>query len=113
MVVSLVVGIGFPAGCRSTGQVPTAADQQAILTALIQYEQSKGGGDWSSLIRPIIRAQGNKARAEYKKNRANEQIAFNPIAVELEKKENNWVVTAEKCNWPWWWHVINCTVGLK
>jgi len=100
-------------GCR-TAMVATAADQQGILSSLVAYEESRGVHPvLAREIRPRIRVEGRRAWAEYRKSRPTEQIVGSPIVVELGKEGSDWVVTAEKCNWPWWWHVVNHTIGLK
>ena len=62
---------------------------------------------------PVIRVKGDAAWARYRKNRRRQQIASAPIVVELHKLDQNWTVTKEDQDWPWWWHVINHTVGVK
>ena len=112
-VIPALVCAGLLAGCRGPG-VPTAMDQQAILAVLVEYEASRGAEPvWASQIRPEIRAKGNRVWAKYKKCRATEQIVFAPIVVQLQKRGTSWVVVSEEGNWPWWWHVVNYTVGVK
>ena len=99
--------LGVLAGCCSVYHVPTAADHQAILSAVVQYKQSMRGQS----LGPTIRVHGNRAWAKYLTSRG--KIALYPIIVELEKKGSDWTVTAAKSNWPWWREVKNKTIGFK
>lgn len=113
--LSLVAGyvLACLSGCATT-RVPTAADQQAISSSLVEYEKSNGAEPFvASAIRPRIRVKGHRAWARYNESRPGKQMAGCPIEVELEKQGNGWVVVSEKSDWPWWWHLVNRTVGVK
>ena len=101
------------AGCAA-GRTATPTETKAITDTLVEYEKSKGADDiWAESVFPQIRVRDDHARAKYKTMRRYEQIASNPIAVELENRNGDWAVISEKGDWPWWWHVMNHTVGLK
>lgn len=100
-------------GCSST-RLATSRERTTILSALHAYEKEMGAEPISSRdFNPVIRVKGDAAWARYRKNRRRQQIASAPIVVELHKLDQNWTVTKEDQDWPWWWHVINHTVGVK
>lgn len=60
-----------------------------------------------------INVCSKKAKARYNVSYELSQFAFCPIVVELEKDNGSWTVIREKEGRPWWWHIINRTVGVK
>ena len=99
-------------GCSAT-RVPTASDQQAILTALVRYEESHGAeARVAGCIRPKIEVKGQRVRAKYAKSRPTEQLVGNPIAVQLEKRQGDWVVVSEEPNWPLLRRIAVYMIGL-
>ena len=61
-----------------------------------------------------VTLSGDCAVAEYERlNGPGRQIAFDPIRAELRRDGTGWTVETREFNPPWWWEIVNRTVGVK
>ncbi|GEM_PF-3368551 len=118
-IILLIMTASLFAGCRAN-RAATASDQMAILQTLVKYEQSQGVGPNSAWqIAPQLSFKKDRVCARYNRvpmtddGRTTSQLAIIPMYVELRRVNGEWTVTSAEADWPWWWQVLNHTVGVK
>ena len=107
-------------GCTST-RPPSPNEVRQIVAAIKSYETnvtaSAHGHLPAGLLSedaPIdIRVKNRVAVARYTASGTG-QLAFVPVKSVLEHVSyDQWTVLSQETTWPWWWHVLNMTVGVK
>lgn len=107
IVPGLILAAALAAGCA-----PSPAERTYIVAALREHE---AGEDRQALNLECARISvlGQAAEARYSVSYPMSQFAFAPIRARLEKHEGAWVVVSAGSGRPWWWHVLNHTIGVK
>jgi len=103
-------------------QATSYTQREEVMAVLAGYEEERNQTAYENSSQKRIahlsntakiNVCGKKAKARYNVSYELSQFAFWPIVVELEKDNGSWTVIREKDGRPWWWHIINHTVGVK
>ncbi|MHC4641973.1 MAG: hypothetical protein ACYS32_10035 [Planctomycetota bacterium] len=111
-VVLLVVVLCCMDGHYSKCPPTSPVERAQILKTLGKHEKELSR-DAVNLWHAKIRQCGKTAWVRYSVSYPCSQLAVWPVEVKLSKSGGQWEVVSEKDNQPWWWHVVNRTIGVK
>ena len=101
-------------GHYSKHPLVSPVERAQILKTLGKYEKDEQlNRDAMNLGHAKIRQRGKTAWVRYSVSYPCSQLAVWPVEVKLIKSVGQWEVVSEKDNQPWWWHVVNRTIGVK
>ena len=100
------------AGCSSV-RAPSL-QEHALFVQLVRERLAQDNAKIAPHTPFDVRMRGARATVEYAiEYDSPTQLAFNPVKTQLRAVSGKWTVVSHKGNRPWWWHVLNHTVGVK
>jgi hypothetical protein len=112
-IVLLVVVFYCMDGRYSICPSASPVERVQILKTLEKYEKDEQlNREAMNLRHAGICKCGKTAWARYSVSSRSCQFIW-PVEVKLSKSGGQWEVVSEKDKQPWWWHVVNRTIGVK